>query len=213
MLTVQIFTFSPIQENTYVIYNEHRNCIIFDPGCYDEEEKQTLAGFIAQNGLQPVQLVNTHCHLDHIFGNQFVCQTYGLIPCFHPKEDEMFKLAPSSGLMYGLPFEMYSGPVKHLKEGETLTLNEDTFSILFTPGHSPGSLSFYSATNGFVISGDALFNGSIGRTDLPGGNYDQLIQSIKSQLLTLPEDTLVYSGHGPVTTIGAEKKHNPFLTD
>jgi glyoxylase-like metal-dependent hydrolase (beta-lactamase superfamily II) len=108
---------------------------------------------------------------------------------------------------------MYSGPVKHLKEGETLTLDEDTFNILFTPGHSPGSLSFYSAANGFVISGDALFNGSIGRTDLPGGNYDQLIQSIKSQLLTLPEDTLVYSGHGPVTTIGAEKKHNPFLTD
>lgn len=213
MLTVQIFTFSPIQENTYVIYNELGDCIIFDPGCYDDQEKQALADFISGNGLRPVQLVNTHGHLDHIFGNRFVCETYDLVPCFHPKEEEMFKLAPSSGLMYGLPFEMYTGPVTHLKEGDQITLGTEVFEILFTPGHSPGSLSFYSAAHHFVISGDTLFKGSIGRTDLPGGQYDQLIQSIQTQLLTLPDETLVYSGHGPVTTIGAERKTNPFLTD
>lgn len=213
MLTVQFFTFSPIQENTYVIYNEHKECIIFDPGCYYDHEKDTLADFISENGLRPVQLVNTHCHLDHIFGNHFVCERYGLMPFFHPNEEEMFKLAPSSGLMYGLPFDMYSGPVKHLQQGEQIKLGDDHFDILFTPGHSPGSLSFYSATNRFVISGDVLFSGSIGRTDLPGGNYNQLIESIQTQLLTLPDETMVYSGHGPATTIGEEKKSNPFLMD
>ena len=213
MLTVQTFTFSPIQENTYVLYNQERECIIIDPGCYYDEEKETLAAFISDNNLKPLKLVNTHCHLDHIFGNQFVFERFGLEPHFHPKDEPMFKLAPSSGLMYGLPFDMYNGTVHYLKEGETLELGKDVMHILLTPGHSPGSLSFYAPNDKFVISGDALFNGSIGRTDLPGGDYDQLINAIKTQLLTLPDETIVYSGHGPSTTIGEEKRTNPFLLD
>lgn len=211
MLTVHSFTFSPIQENTYIISNSNNECIIIDPGCYYEEEREKLAAYIDQSNLKPIMLVNTHCHLDHVFGNEFVYKTYGLEAHFHSMEEQVLRMAPASGLMYGLPFDTYSGPMHFIHPGEEIAVGADKLKILFTPGHSPGSLSFNSEADKFVIAGDALFAGSIGRTDLPGGDYDQLISSIKTELLTLPEETIVYSGHGPSTTIGAEKKSNPFL--
>lgn len=211
MLQIKSFVFSPIQENTYILYNEFNDCIIIDPGCYFDTEKEELAQHIKTMGLRPKMLLNTHCHLDHVFGNKFIAEKYGLRLHIHENEKKLLELAPSSGLMYNMPFDNYTGELIYLKEGETLKLGEDELKIILTAGHSPGSLSFYSEKDGFIISGDALFNRSIGRTDLPGCNHDTLIKNIKEKLLVLPGETKVYSGHGPVTTIGDEKKFNPFL--
>lgn len=211
MLQLKSFEFSPIQENTYIVYNEFNNCIIIDPGCYFDEEKETLANFIDKMKLVPKMLLNTHCHLDHVFGNKFVADKYGLTLRIHEGEKKVLEFAPASGLMYNMPFDNYMGAIDFINEGDTIALDADELKVLFTPGHSPASLSFYSEKDGFVISGDALFKQSIGRTDLPGGDYDLLIEKIKSQLLTLPDATKVFSGHGPETTIGAEKRNNPFL--
>jgi len=211
MLHIKSFVFSPIQENTYILYNETKDCIIIDPGAYFEDEKETLAAYIDKTGLKPKMLLNTHCHLDHVFANKFIAERYGLTLAIHEDEKKLLELAPASGLMYNMPFDNYQGEFQFLKPGEDIKLGEDKLTILFTPGHSPGSISFYHQEGQFVISGDALFNRSIGRTDLPGGNYDQLISSIRTQLLTLPPETKVYSGHGPVTTIGEEANENPFL--
>lgn len=211
MLTVKSFEFSPIQENTYVLYNEFNECIIIDPGCYFDSEKEALSQFITQKQLTPKLLVNTHCHLDHVFGNKYVAEQYQLILHIHTLEKQVLDFAPASGLMYNMPFDNYSGAFIYITENDTLSIGDDVLKILFTPGHSPGSVSFYNEAGGFVIGGDVLFKNSIGRTDLPGGNYEQLIQSIQTQLMVLPNDTKVYSGHGPVTTIGAERLNNPFL--
>ncbi len=211
MLHVKSFEFSPIQENTYILYNEFNECIIIDPGCYFDEEKEALSAFITGQGLTPVMLLNTHCHLDHVFGNKFVAETYGLKLHIHKGEKQVLDFAPASGLMYNMPFDNYAGEIEFLEAGSTIKLGADELKILFTPGHSPGSLSFYSQADGFVISGDVLFYRSIGRTDLPGGNFDTLVNSIRTQLFVLPEDTRVYSGHGPLTKIGDEKRENPFL--
>lgn len=211
MLTVKAFTFNPVQENTYVLYNDEKQCCIIDPGCYFAEEREELRNFIAGSGLEPVLLVNTHCHLDHVFGNSFVNQAWRLPLHIHQNEKAVLDYAPAAGMMWQLPVEAYKGEIVYIKENDKISLGDDELEIRFTPGHSPGSLSFYSADGGFVISGDVLFNGSIGRTDLPGGDYDTLIQSIQAQLFTLPDDTKVYSGHGPMTTVGWEKMNNPFV--
>lgn len=211
MLKLKTFEFSPIQENTYILYNEFNDCIIIDPGCYFEEEKETLATFIEQNSLQPKLLLNTHCHLDHVFGNKFIAEKYGLVLHLHEKELPVLQVAPTSGLMYNMPFDNYNGEFVFLQPGQKVSLGKDELDILFTPGHSPASVSFYSKADGFVISGDVLFKQSIGRTDLPGGNFDILIESIKTQLFVLPDETKVYSGHGDSTTIGQEKRTNPYL--
>lgn len=211
MITVKVFEFSPIQENTYLLYNEAKNCIIIDPGCYTQEERDELYQFIKSNELIPMLLLNTHGHLDHVFGNKFVAETFQLIPHIHPLEKELLAYAPVSGLMYNLPFDHYEGELIYLEAGQSIILDTDELKVLFTPGHSPGSVSFYCEKQNFVISGDVLFKNSVGRTDLPGGNHEVLIQSIKNQLLVLPEDTVVYSGHGVKTTIGEEKKGNGYL--
>jgi hydroxyacylglutathione hydrolase len=211
MLQIKHFVFSPIEENTYVVYNEENECIIIDPGCYFDEEKEALRDFIDVKKLKPVMLVNTHCHLDHVFGNKWVADTYGLTLQLHPKEERVLKDAPTRGLLYNLPFDNYTGQLIFLKEGDTLSFGEYEFIVLDTPGHSPGSICLYCADQHFIISGDVLFQGSIGRTDLPGGDHQTLINNIRTKLLVLPDDTKVYSGHGPMTTIGAEKKNNPFL--
>jgi hydroxyacylglutathione hydrolase len=211
MLSVKAFTFNPVQENTYVLYNEKRECCIIDPGCYFPEEKAKLKATIEKAGWKPVLLLNTHCHLDHVFGNQFVYDTWGLPLHIHEKEKPVLDFAPQSGQMWQMPVDNYEGPLIYLKEGTTIKTGEDELEIRFTPGHSPGSVSFYHEAGGFVIGGDVLFNGSIGRTDLPGGDFDILINSIQTQLFTLPDETKVYSGHGPVTTIGFEKMNNPFV--
>lgn len=211
MLKIKSFQFNPIQENSYILYNGFNECIIIDPGCYSDEEKDTLVNFIELNGLTPKILLNTHCHLDHVFGNRFLANKYNLTLCIHENEIPVLQFAPASGLMYNLPFDNYTGNYIFLKAGEEIKLGNDSLQIRFTPGHSPGSLSFYHKEGGFVLSGDALFNGSIGRTDLPMASHQQLISSIKDQLFTLPDETVVYSGHGPSTTIGDEKLYNPFL--
>ncbi len=211
MLHVKSFTFSPVQENTYVLYNEQKECCIIDPGCYFPEERDRLKTGIEKTGLLPVLLLNTHCHLDHVFGNKFVYDNWGLPLHLHPLEKPVLDFAPQSGLLWQLPFDNYEGPLVYLEPGKTIKIGDDELEIRFTPGHSPGSLSFYHAAGGFVIGGDVLFNGSIGRTDLPGGDYDTLINSIQTQLFTLPDETKIYSGHGPLTTVGFEKMNNPFV--
>jgi len=211
MFTVKAFTFSPIQENTYLLYNEKGNALIIDPGCYFEEEREELSTFLQQNKLNPQLLLNTHCHLDHVFGNKWIHETYGLLLHIHPNEKQVLDFAPASGLMWNMPFDNYKAEIKYFHEGEEILLDDDRLKILFAPGHSPGHVCFYCQEQGFVIGGDVLFKQSIGRTDLPGGNFETLINSIKTQLFILPDETIVYSGHGPATTVGYEKKHNPFL--
>ena len=211
MFTVKAFTFSPIQENTYLLYNEKGHALIIDPGCYFEEEREELSSFLQQNKLKLQLLLNTHCHLDHVFGNKWIHETYHLLLHIHPNEKQVLDFAPASGLMWNMPFDNYNAELKYMKEGEEILLDDDRLKILFAPGHSPGHVCFYCKEQGFVIGGDVLFRQSIGRTDLPGGNFETLINSIKTQLFTLPDETIVYNGHGPATTVGYEKKHNPFL--
>ncbi|HEU4634187.1 MAG TPA: MBL fold metallo-hydrolase [Flavisolibacter sp.] len=211
MLTVQPFTFNPVQENTYVVYNEKGDCCIIDPGCYFASEEQELKGFIEENSLKPVYLLNTHCHLDHIFGNRFVHRTFGLSLYLNKLEKPVLERGPASGQLWQLPFENYDGELNYLDEGDVVRIGDDELHVLFTPGHSPGSISFYNKKGKFIISGDVLFQGSVGRTDLPGGDFTILKESIKTKLYTLPEDVIVYSGHGETTTIGDEIKGNPFV--
>lgn len=211
MLSVTSFTFSPVQENTYVLYNDQKQCCIIDPGCYFPEERDELKTGIEKTGLNPVLLLNTHCHLDHVFGNKFVHDTWGLTLHLHEKEKPLLDFAPQSGRQWQLPFENYQGPLVFLEPGHIIKIGEEELEILFTPGHSPGSVSFYHEKGGFIIGGDVLFNGSIGRTDLPGGDFDTLADSIHTQFFTRADDTRVYPGHGPMTTIGFEKRNNPFV--
>lgn len=212
MLHVKVFTFSPIQENTYVLYNDERKAIIIDPGCYFSAEQETLKKFLKDTGLEPVRLLNTHCHLDHVFGNDWVHSSYGLELHLHPNEEKVLAFAPKSGDTWGMPFINYSGPLHFLQHGDDVFLGEDKLSVLLTPGHSPGSISFYCAKQGFVIGGDVLFYQSIGRTDIPMADSETLLNSIREQLFTLPDAVIVYPGHGRPTSIGHEKNFNPFLS-
>jgi hydroxyacylglutathione hydrolase len=211
MFSLKAFTFNPLQENTYVVYNEHKNAIIIDPGCYFDDEKDELKQFITDHQLQVSYLLNTHCHLDHVFGNKWVAEAFNIPLHIHKDENQTLAMAPASGLMWGVPFDNYTGNIIELIPGSTIELDKDVLQIIFTPGHAPGHVSFYSAEGGWIISGDVLFRESIGRTDLPGGNHSLLLETIRKIFLQLPETTIVYSGHGPSTTIAHEKTHNPFL--
>jgi len=211
MLQIKSFIFSPIQENTYILYNQQQECIIIDPGCYFDDEKEILKTFIDQQQLKPVYLLNTHCHLDHVFGNKYIHDTYQLTLHLHEKEKQVLEFAPTSGLMYNMPFTNYSGDFILLKEGDKVLLGEDELQVIEAPGHSPGSICFYCKKQNFVIGGDVLFQRSIGRTDLPGGNHETLLDSIRTKLFVLPDETVVYSGHGATTTIGEEKMYNPYF--
>ena len=211
MLTIQMFTFSPIGENTYVIYNENNDAAVVDPGCYFPEEKDELRSFIEKKGLVLKYLLNTHCHLDHVFGNRFVYETWGLELHLHKNEQPVLEYAPVAGQMWNMPFDNYTGPLHFIEDGGKILLGDDVLELILAPGHSPGSICFYVAEQHFMIGGDVLFRESIGRTDLPGGNHDTLLSSIRNRLFTLPDETVVYPGHGEHTTIGYEKKHNPFL--
>ena len=213
MSHVVVFTFNDFSENTYLIHDETKECIIIDPGNNNASEDKTLSDYISANKLTPVRLLNTHCHLDHVFGNKYVADTYELDLEIHEGEIPVLESTPQVCMMYGIPYPNPSPPAsKFLKPGEQISFGDTTLSIHFTPGHSPASVSFYNKMEGYIIGGDVLFQGSIGRTDLPGGNFDTLIQSIKDTFLVLPDDTRVYSGHGPMTTVGHERTHNPFLT-
>jgi hydroxyacylglutathione hydrolase len=211
MLQLQKFTFNPMQENTYIVYNDAKQAMIIDPGCYDVLEQNVLSAFITNNELTPVLLVNTHCHIDHIFGNAYVSQLYNLPLQAHIEEEKVMAFDDASAARWQLNYTKSPRIATYLVENTLLKLGNDEFEIRFVPGHSPGSIALYNAENNFCIVGDALFNNSIGRTDLPGGNHEQLLHSIRTQLFTLPENTQIHSGHGGVTTIGKEKMSNPFL--
>lgn len=211
MFEIKYFTVNPFQENTYVLINDKKQCIIIDPGFYYENERTEFLTFIESEGLKVARLLNTHCHIDHILGNRLVERTFGVGLEIHEKDKVILDFGAQTASMYNIGYEPSPMPVSYLKEGDTVTLGDDVLEVRFTPGHSPGSISFYCAAQQFVIAGDVLFQESIGRTDLPGGSFDVLAQSIREQLYTLPDEVVVYPGHGPSTTIGHEKKYNPFV--
>jgi len=211
MLYLKSFTFNPFQENTYVLYDEKAEAFIVDPGNSNADENNILKNFIAEKKLKVKRLLLTHGHIDHILGNKFIFETYGCLPEVHEADLFFIERLPQTASMYGVNFEESPMPNKFIKEGDYIHLGNYKFECLHTPGHSPGSISFYNAENKLLMGGDVLFNGSIGRSDLPMGDHDTLIRSIKEKLFPLGDEVKVYSGHGPVTTIGNEKIHNPFL--
>ena len=212
MIQIQTFTFNGFQENTYVLFDDTKECIIVDPGCYDNHEQETLSKFITKNKLKPVQLINTHCHIDHVLGNHFVAEKWKLNLAMHELDVPTLKAVKDYYNVYG--FHNYKEsplPTHFLNEGEKVKFGASELDILFTPGHAPGHIVLHSKKDDFIIGGDVLFQMSIGRTDLPSGDYDTLIRSIKEKLFPLDDKTIVYCGHGPTTTIGFEKTNNPFL--
>ena len=211
MLTIKSFTFNPVQENTYVLYGNKDACCVIDPGCYFGNERRTLQEFFEEENLLPNILLNTHCHLDHVFGNKWTADYYHLELQMGEKELWTFNFAPESGVHWSMPFENYSGNIIFLKEGDEILVGSDSLEVLFTPGHSIGHIVFYNRKQGFVIGGDVLFRMGIGRTDIPGGDSETLLASIREKLFIMPDDTIVYPGHGEPTTIGYEKAYNPFL--
>lgn len=212
MLKIQTFTFNDFQENCYVVHDtESHECLIFDPGCNGTSETKTLAAFIDQQQLKPVKLINTHCHIDHVLGNAFVSEKYGLPLMAHQGEIPVLASCYTVASMYGIPYVPSPEISVFIEEGESIHLGSHEFRSIFAPGHSPASLCFYNEDHQMLIAGDVLFHRSIGRTDLPGGDYDTLISNIKNKLFVLPDPTMVYPGHGITTTIGEEKKWNPFF--
>jgi len=211
-MDIAVFTFNAFAENTYVIYDDSLECAIIDPGCNNFTEQKNLTDFIDSRGLKPRKLVNTHCHIDHVLGNAFVAKEYGLSLLAHKGEKIVLDSCLMVSGMYGISYTPSPDISEYLEEGDYLSFGHTSLQVLFTPGHSPASISFYNKEAGILIAGDVLFQGSIGRTDLPGGNFETLINSIKQKFFVLPDETVVYPGHGPETTVGSEKKYNPFLT-
>ncbi|SNC68615.1 Glyoxylase, beta-lactamase superfamily II [Hymenobacter gelipurpurascens] len=210
-MTVSGFTFNAFSENTYLLHDTTGQCVVIDPGCYERAEQEALRSFIAESGLEVVLLLNTHCHIDHVFGNKFILDTYQVPFLIHEADLSTLRAVPSYAPNYGFPRFESAEPTGFLTPAEPVRFGETELEVRFAPGHAPGHVVFYHEPTKTVIGGDVLFQGSIGRTDLPGGDYATLIESIRTQLLTLPDDVTVYPGHGPATTIGAERRSNPFL--
>jgi len=205
------FVFSPIDVNTYILVDDSGDCAIIDCGCYEKQESEEIENFIKEKGINPVLLLNTHCHLDHLFGNSFVLEKYGL-RTFSSELDELNrKNASQHAMLFGLTMDTPPEPAGFISDNQIVTFGTTELKALHVPGHTSGSLAFYSEKNNCVFTGDALFSGSIGRTDLQGGNYETLIRSIKNKLFVLPPSTVVYPGHGNETTIEREMKSNPFF--
>ncbi len=212
MAEIVQLVFNDFSENTYLVYDDTGECVIIDPGCHSPAERDELATEIARRHLRPVRLLNTHCHLDHVFGNAFVANTYALDLEIHRDDLPILQAVPQMCAMYGLPRpEPSPMPGRYLEEGTLVTFGHTCLKVLHTPGHSPGSVTFFCEADRFIICGDVLFYGSIGRTDFPGGHFDVLIASIKGKLFPLGDDVRVYPGHGTATSIGFERVHNPFL--
>lgn len=209
-MTVHSFTFNPFQENTYVIYDETREAAIIDPGCYDPAEQRLLDQFVTQHNLTVKYLLNTHCHIDHVLGNAHVLAKYKVPFLIHLKEEALLRAVKTYSSNYG--FQQYHEALHsgYVTEGDTIKFGNTGLEVIFLPGHSPGHVGFYHRVDRVILSGDVLFEGSIGRTDLPGGDFNTLIDSIHKKLFTLPDDVIVYSGHGSTTTVGEEKNTNPF---
>lgn len=211
MLKIKSFVFNPFSENTYVVYNDHKNAFIIDPGNFTTEETRLLQNFIEENGLKIQNILLTHAHIDHVLGLQTVYNLYNVPVLLHETEKEILDRNPMDANRFGFFFKPFEGEIQFLKENEVLKLDEDEFKILHVPGHSPGHIAFHNEAQKFVVSGDVLFEGSIGRTDLYKGNHEQLLESIRTKLFILDGDTKVYNGHGNPTTIGFEKDYNPFF--
>ena len=211
-MTVKTFTFGPFQENTFLVYDETMEAVIIDPGCLYDAEKNILKKYIEDNRIILKRLINTHLHLDHQFGNKFIAVTYGLQPEACIEDEFLLENVSSQARMFGLSINDSTQKIGYyINDNQLINFGNTSFVALHVPGHSPGSLAFYDEKNGVLFAGDVLFKGSIGRTDLAKGDYATLIRSITNRLLTLPDETLVYSGHGPTTTIGIERVNNPFL--
>ena len=211
-MKIKRFIFNPFQENTFVLYDKSRECVIIDSGCYEKAEEKELEDFITEKKLKPVALLNTHCHIDHILGNQFVAEKWGVELQMHKNDLPLLENAGQISKMYWL--ENYSGspyPKHFLKDGDTFSFGKSKLDVIFTPGHAPGHICFYSKQHNFIISGDVIFQMSIGRTDLPFGDYDTLINSITKKIFPLPGQTQIHCGHGPSTVLNYERELNPFL--
>lgn len=211
-LQIQVFTFNSIQENTYILSDDKNNAVIVDPGCYTRNEKNELKNYISENNFTVVALLNTHCHIDHILGNSFVKSTYGVDFYMHELDLPTLNAVPNYAHLYG--FEAYEEspqPDVFIQEKQILTFGEIKLEVIFGPGHAPGHVAYYNHENNLLISGDILFKGSFGRVDLPGGSMDVLKKTIVEKMFNLPDNTVVFPGHGPKTTIGVEKKSNYIL--
>lgn len=210
MIKVHKLTFNPFQENTYILSDESNEAVIIDPGCYERSEQNELLMYIADNNLVPVKLVNTHCHIDHVLGNYFVAKHFGLELGIHKLDLPTLNSIPNYAHLYGFDgYQQSPEPSYFLADGELLCFGDSSVKVIFGPGHAPGHVAFYSAEDKFVINGDILFRGSFGRVDLPGGNFKVLKETILKTMFALPDNTVVYCGHGDETTIGEEKKSNP----
>lgn len=213
MLKVYKHTFNLFSENTYILADETGECAVIDPGCNNDKERRELIETIDAHGLKPVKLLNTHCHIDHFPGNKFVCDTYGLLPEFHELEWQVMLGALDYQQFFNFPIEPSPRPQHFLNEGDVVKFGNTELKCLFTPGHSVGHLAFYCEKEKAIFSGDVLFYGSIGRFDLPGADGKTLYRSLMDKMMTLPDDVMVYSGHGPKTTIGRERRENPYMNE
>jgi len=210
MLKAESFTFNPFQENTWVVH-AGKEALLIDPGCWNTAEEHELEQWLTANELTPIRLILTHAHIDHVFGCAWAERRFGLKPELHRADLPLLKAAPRQGDMYGVPCEASPEPERFIEPGERITVDGHELEVLFVPGHAPGHIALFSKEARFVIAGDVLFQNSIGRTDLPGGDHDTLIRSIMEKLFPLGDDVTVHCGHGPRTTIGRERKSNPFL--
>ena len=211
MITIEKFVFNPFQENTYLLFDETGECVIIDPGCYDASEQDQLVEFIETKNLKPVKLVYTHCHVDHILGNNFIAETYKLKPEIHKAGLPFLERGHEQGKVYGFIIPKSILPEKYIEHGDALKFGHSELKVVYTPGHADGSICFINDNQKFVITGDVLFRDSIGRTDFPTGDFDVLMKSIHDHLFILADDFTVYCGHGPETSIGYEKVNNPFI--
>jgi glyoxylase-like metal-dependent hydrolase (beta-lactamase superfamily II) len=211
MIQIQSFVCNPYQENTYILFDETKECVIIDPGMYTATEQNEVTNFIKSEQLKPVLLLNTHCHIDHVLGNKFIYDSFGLLPQFHEGELPVLAAVVAYAPQMGIRYELSPSPEKFLPETGTILFGGSSLELIFAPGHSPAHLCFYSKADNFLIGGDVLFYGSIGRTDLPGGDFNTLIKNIKEKLFLLPDDCVVYPGHGGETSIGFEKANNGYL--
>ena len=209
-MNIKTFAFNQFQQNMSVLYDDTKECVIVDPGCYEKHEEEELAQFISDNGLKVVKLLNTHCHIDHVLGNKFVADTYNVDLYIHKDDIPTLKGVPTYAPMYGFPKYIEKDADHFIADGDVIEFGNTKLEVIFAPGHAPGHVVFYHRESKNLINGDVLFNGSIGRTDLPGGNHEQLIKSIRETIFLLDDDVVVYCGHGPTTTIGQEKASNPF---
>ena len=211
MFQIQAFVFNFASENTYVLFNENKNAWLIDPGNMNEQETKAIEGFITENGLKIEKIILTHAHIDHVLGLQWAFDTYKIPVTMHEDDKEVLDMLQASGIRFGFQIPAVNVDLEYVSEGDELDFDGEKFKIYHVPGHSPGSVVYHNETQKFIISGDVLFEGSIGRTDLYKGNYEQLIEGIKTKLFVLDDETQVFSGHGNPTTIGFEKQYNPFL--